>query len=191
MSENKKELRERMKSCRKHISKRKQKDKLISDAFFEYIAKYDFESFFVYVSIGSETDTVGIIEKLLNAGKKVCVPYTNAGNMSVKVLPKLPNNLIADKSGNIEGVAEYKNADFECDCALVPMLAFNGELFRLGYGVGYYDKFLSPYNGVKIGLAYAEQFNDDIPVESHDIRLDVIITQNKKYFTWKENGKCE
>jgi len=66
-------------------------------------------------------------------------------------------------------------SDYEGGVCIVPALAFNGDNFRLGYGGGYYDRFLRDYKGVSIGLCYRE-FITDIPVEEHDVKIDVVIT---------------
>ena len=79
---------------------------------------------------------------------------------------------------------------------VVPMLSFDAQLFRLGYGGGYYDKsinFLKNYFKkekkffITIGLAYSIQKEKNIPIENHDIKMDYIITENKVYSHFKKN----
>ena len=71
---------------------------------------------------------------------------------------------------------------------VVPMLSFDRELYRLGYGGGYYDKSISILKNyfkkekkffITIGLAYSIQEEKKIPRENHDIKLDYIITENE------------
>jgi 5-formyltetrahydrofolate cyclo-ligase len=69
------------------------------------------------------------------------------------------------------------------DVIIVPTLGFDGRLFRLGLGAGFYDRFLAthPY-AQKIGLAYEHGFVEgDLPKESHDIPLNIIVTESKIY----------
>ncbi len=68
------------------------------------------------------------------------------------------------------------------DLIIVPLLAFDNNLNRLGYGKGYYDKFLATQNGIKVGLAYESSLRaDGLPTESHDVPLTHIITEERVY----------
>jgi len=64
--------------------------------------------------------------------------------------------------------------DFTDSICIVPALAYDENNYRLGYGGGYYDRFLREYKGVKIGICYRE-FIVDIPVEKHDEGVDIVI----------------
>lgn len=62
---------------------------------------------------------------------------------------------------------------------LVPGVAFDRQFYRLGRGKGFYDRMLSQYKGLKIGVSYLEQIsNEALPVENHDVRMDIIVTEN-------------
>ena len=64
------------------------------------------------------------------------------------------------------------------DLIIVPVVAFDTKLRRIGYGGGWYDRFLSVQPGaIKVGLAYDVQRASHLPVESHDISLDMIVTE--------------
>jgi 5-formyltetrahydrofolate cyclo-ligase len=68
------------------------------------------------------------------------------------------------------------------DVILVPCLAFDDERHRLGWGGGWYDRFLARQpNALKIGLAYQDSFITALPQEPHDIKLDMIITEDSVY----------
>lgn len=62
---------------------------------------------------------------------------------------------------------------------IVPLLAFDSKKYRIGYGGGYYDKYLSTFSGLTIGFAYDFQIVDKIPREAFDINLDGIVTETK------------
>lgn len=64
---------------------------------------------------------------------------------------------------------------------IVPMIAFDERRFRIGYGGGFYDKFLENFKGLKIGLAFEMQKCKKIPEEKFDVKLDYIITENNIY----------
>ena len=59
---------------------------------------------------------------------------------------------------------------------IVPGLCFNDEGFRLGYGKGYYDRFISRYKGYSIGVCYKEFMTDEIPTDEYDKPVDTVIT---------------
>ncbi len=69
----------------------------------------------------------------------------------------------------------------EIDLAVVPGLAFDRQFNRLGYGAGYYDRFLPKLkkNAVKAGICYSIQLIDQIPVEAFDIAMDIIVTDTE------------
>ena len=64
------------------------------------------------------------------------------------------------------------------DWIIVPGVAFDKKLNRLGRGKGYYDKLLVQTSATKIGICYELQLFDEIPAEPHDIKMDFIITEN-------------
>lgn len=67
--------------------------------------------------------------------------------------------------------------DSQYDVVIVPLLAFDDTLHRLGFGGGWYDRFLASQSiALKIGLAYESQYAAMLPVESHDIPLDLVVT---------------
>ncbi|MCI8613431.1 MAG: 5-formyltetrahydrofolate cyclo-ligase [Clostridia bacterium] len=179
MSVTKNELRKEMKNRRNSIANRVRKNRLIFQRLKQLLLHFNVDSIFIYVSFGTETDTHEIIRQFIKSGKSVCIPYTDSGTMSVKTLHALPENFAADKQGNIECAAYLPDAEFKCDCAIVPMLAFNDGLYRLGYGGGYYDRFLRDFEGIKIGIAFDEQYNNDFTEEETDVGLDIIVSPER------------
>jgi 5-formyltetrahydrofolate cyclo-ligase len=96
----------------------------------------------------------------------------------------LPNDEMAFGNGpsvpGTFGILEPENGfvpKSDLDVILVPCTAFKGK-HRLGYGGGYYDRFLKDFQGLKIGIAFDEQ-EADFPVHSWDIPLDIIVTQTR------------
>ena len=72
--------------------------------------------------------------------------------------------------------------DFENSVIIVPGLMFDKELNRLGYGKGYYDKYLKSKNIYKIGLCYSCNLIDSLEIEEHDIKMDLVITEERWSF---------
>lgn len=124
-----------------------------------------------------EVDTYPIIETMLSDGKKVFVPNTNykLKEMNFKQLLSL-NRLEKDEKGLL-----YVNDDTEItdqlDLIVVPGVAFRDDGYRIGYGGGYYDRFLSDSNANTISLIYDLQLTQ-FEIESHDQPVEKLIIFN-------------
>ena len=173
-------LRKRAKKIRDGVQFFAQKNCKITDNVLELLKGEEFNSLFLYVSIGSEVDTKRIAECFFEK-VNVFVPYTYNGVMLPVKLDKLSRLDKVDKLGNVYREDEQVETANSVDVTIVPMLAFNEKLFRLGYGGGYYDKFLSISKTKKIGIAFDEQKICDNFSESYDVPLDVIVTPTAVY----------
>ena len=137
-----------------------------------------------YVSLPGEIDTHGIILAALRDGKRVAVPYCieNSRRMYFYFIHSM-DDLVARTFGVLEPVAERCErvempADEKSIC-IVPGLSFDAAGFRLGYGKGYYDRFLCSYQGLKIGLCYQYAVRAMLPHSRYDVAVDLLITERK------------
>lgn len=177
----KKELREHMKNIRnsKTLENKTVEDRHI---FNEVImSKYyiEAETIMTYVSFGSEVDTLCIIKHALENNKIVCVPKIINIRQGMKAI-KIEN--LGDLVKNKIGILEPVNFDNEIeakdiDLFLVPGLAFDKSGGRIGYGAGYYDRFLkaSKVNSIKMGLAYNSQLIDRVPMTENDVYMNIVM----------------
>ena len=165
----KKTLRARMKEVRAGL-KSPEKDKLIEENVLSAFGEE--ESFFVYLSFGSEVATKGLIRALLARGKKVCVPLVEGG-----VMRSVPYEEPLETGAY--GILQPKGGEeTACRVALTPLLAVDGEGYRLGYGGGYYDRYLSLHPEVlRVGLCYAGQAVERLPREKTDMPLHAVVTE--------------
>ncbi len=130
------------------------------------------ESFFVYLSVRFEVSTQKIISELLKRKKRVCVPRIVEDEMIAVPL----GETVIGRYGIPEGAA---GEDTPCAVALTPLLAFDENGFRLGYGGGYYDRYFRNHPEIlKIGLAYSGQAVDRIPHESFDVPLNGVLCED-------------
>ncbi len=136
------------------------------------------ERFFVYLSVGSEADTHEIIRGLLARGKTVCMPRIEGREMlSVRYGGE------ALPAGKYGIPAPITGAEETCEVALVPLLGYDGAGNRLGYGGGYYDRYLLCHPDVfRLGLAYAGQRVADIPHGAGDVPLDALVCESGVLF---------
>lgn len=135
---------------------------------------------FTYISFGSEVDTKKFINYAISDNKDIYVPKTDKVNkemLAIKI--NSLNNMNVDKLGILEPkhVDKSKIGD-KFDLIIMPGVAFDKNGNRIGYGGGYYDKYISKINDkcVKLALAYELQIVENIKSEIHDIKVDFIIT---------------
>lgn len=138
-------------------------------------------SLLAYVSAKeNEADTWGMLRAFLAEGRAVFVPVTGRdfGRMDWSRVLSLGELRPARF-----GLFEPEPADHRLELppppavCLVPGLAFTRAGHRLGYGGGYFDRFLEGFPGCKIGLAYGVQVVESLPVEAHDIPVDLLVTE--------------
>lgn len=148
----------------------------------------------VYVSIGSELRTDGLIDKLLNRNDATLfVPYTADEKIFPRRLVKLG---VADRRGNLpsecyfgETEAEKReNAAIKLDFCVTPLLGFNTDGYRIGYGKGCYDRLFADNEVYKIGLAFDCQSVEFAP-DACDVPLDCCVT-DKKVIYFKHASYC-
>ena len=133
-----------------------------------------------YVSMPNEVDTLRLINKALADGKRVAVPYCipDTRKMQFYVIESL-DELHSGAFGVMEPTPSDERllTDFESSICFVPGLSFDQYGYRLGYGKGYYDRFLSNYPGAKIGLCYSSGLRDRLRHGRFDRTVDVIVTE--------------
>ncbi|MGM9937179.1 MAG: 5-formyltetrahydrofolate cyclo-ligase [Candidatus Ornithomonoglobus sp.] len=135
-----------------------------------------------YISAFKEPGTDVIILRLFADNKRVVVPISNTDTFTIT--PSYltsPDKLIKGAYG-IKEPAECIKADIsDIDLALIPGIAFDTKGARIGFGKGYYDRFLAAFKGIKVGICYDFQLLDYVPSSPHDIKMDIIITEKRIY----------
>jgi 5-formyltetrahydrofolate cyclo-ligase len=186
-SQKKQELREKALAERQQISAREWKSK--SELIISSLRHADFyktaKTVHTYISMNHrrEVCTDGLLENLLNAEKKAVVPIINFEDES---LTHSQICSLSDLKKNKWGVAEPKHVNpvdvEDLDVIIVPMVAADRAGNRLGYGRGFYDRFLSETGATKAGLVFDAFLFDEIPTEEFDEKLDVIISEEEVIF---------
>ncbi len=134
------------------------------------------KSVFIYNAFSTEAPTMPAIERFLREGKTVYLPRVENGDM---VAVNYQRDTVFTKSGY--GILEPTGEAYcgEIDVAVMPLLAVDKTGVRLGYGGGYYDRFLRDRNILKIAYCYECQVVDRLPQEEHDIKADIIVTDKQ------------
>lgn len=141
------------------------------------------KNIFIYISFDKEIETKRIINKALNDEKNVYIPKIYRHDKSMKAIRlKSFEDLKENSMGILEPIddSDYINKE-EIDLIIVPGVVFDLNGNRIGYGGGYYDRYLEDISEInnKVVLAYDLQVVDFIESESHDINIDYIITNTK------------
>ncbi|WP_171011442.1 5-formyltetrahydrofolate cyclo-ligase [Haloimpatiens lingqiaonensis] len=178
----KKNLRKLMKEKRNSITETT-RQKFDNDIFFKIINSNYYKLskvIFVFVSYNDEINTHKLIKHALQNNKKVVVPKVVSKNGHMIALEI---NSFDDLEPSNYGILEPKNyckeiPSKDIDLALIPGLAFDLNGGRMGYGGGYYDRFLKTLssNCPKIGICYNFQVIQNVPMSEHDIKTDGLIT---------------
>ena len=170
-------LRKELLEKRKNIKNKKEKDLSILNALTNQDFYKNAKTVMVYVSYNCEVDTRALIEKMLLDGKKLAAPKCiTKTEMEARAFFSF-SELNVGAYGILEPSGEVIN-DF--DLIIVPGVGFNERLNRIGYGAGYYDRFLKDHSAFTVGLFYEAQ-KCEFKESEFDHPLDFIITEEKIY----------
>ena len=130
----------------------------------------------LFLSFGSEINTTGIVQCFLKRSVTVYLPRIDNHTMVMCPVRHM-DGLVKSSYGILEPVTEA--VPVVPDLILVPGLLFGQDGSRLGYGGGYYDRFLADKkNVIKIGYAFSMQTIKKVPMDEHDVYLDGLVTEN-------------
>ncbi|GAB6011349.1 5-formyltetrahydrofolate cyclo-ligase [Viscerimonas tarda] len=132
---------------------------------------------FIYNSLKDEVSTPAFIARWCNE-KNFFLPVVSGSNLIFRAY-----NANENYETSALGVKEPAGTDFtdynKIDLVIVPGLAFDRKMNRLGRGKGYYDRFLAKIKAPKIGVCFDFQLLDTIPSDNHDIKMDMIVSENE------------
>ncbi len=170
-------LRKKFADIRKSIARASVTDEIYASEFYR-----NAESVFSYVSYGTETDTIPFIERAIADNKRVAVPLMIKKGEMVFIKIDSLSALKPNKYGIPE--PEYSNEGIlvsdEGTLIAVPGIAFDKKGYRLGYGGGYYDRYLSANKYMTTaGFCYEQQITDSLPHNEYDVPVDIIVTERR------------
>lgn len=167
-------LRNKYKEIRKNIKDKENSDNIIFNKIINLEEYKEAKLILTYVSLKEEVDTFKLIEYSLKNGKQVAVPKCEGDNIVFYNI-----NALSDVEEGALKILEPRTkeiiTDFNNSICIVPGVAFDKENNRIGYGKGFYDRFLQNYDGIKIGPTYKECICEKIDNDSNDIKMDKII----------------
>lgn len=180
----KKELRAYYKEKRLSLQQKHEKDFAILNNLKASKLYKNCSQLFLYISSETEVDTRTLIDFAVKDGKTVAAPKCNTENCTMQFYQISSSD---DLEKGAYGIAEPKEfcvpavSDEKTVC-IVPGLSFSKDGNRLGYGKGYYDRFLEKFIGKSVGLCYNEFLADSLITDEHDQKVSVIVTEKENYY---------
>ena len=153
----------------------------IVDSTVHWIQREGFRSVMLYLNMRSEVETTGLLEGLLNSGKQVCAPVVDTEQL--ELIPRWIRNpsteLVRHPYGMLEPNATCPHFPIKhLQLIVVPGIAFDRKGYRLGYGKGFYDRFLVKCpHAIAVGLAYQIQLVEDTFPQQWDVPVQHIFTE--------------
>ncbi len=184
MKEQKKTLRKSLRNARKLLSQEScaASDTAICKCILSHDIYRDATCILLYAAVQNEVDLTEVALSALAVGKAVGYPRVGGdGKMRFHAVSSL-----SDLAPDAYGIpAPHAAAPVICPdtgtMMLIPALAYDADGYRLGQGGGYYDRYLAAYPGAKVGVIREDGFLPVLPHETHDKRVDVIITEKQIY----------
>ncbi len=187
IGELKKRLREAVLNKRNVLDKEEVQDKscVIIDKLYSLPQFRSAGLIICYIDFKNEVNTTQFINTCLKSGKRVAVPliteHDGIKTMHACEITNTTDDLHTGYYGILEPVNDRPVPADSIDLAIVPGVAFDKSLNRLGFGKGYYDRFLPHLKKqcLKIGIAFEIQIANFVPVSEYDIKMDMIITEER------------
>jgi 5-formyltetrahydrofolate cyclo-ligase len=153
-----------------------QKSSIIIEKLKEYLNSFIYHSIAVYYPIHNEVDITPLYDFLWNESKNVLLPFSyKNGDMEFKLYEK-DTKLISDDYGIPSPLSSSIFPKNLIDISLIPCVACDYSNSRLGYGAGFYDRFLDTNVTLSIGVCYSFQLIEKIPTTLTDKKLISVIT---------------
>ncbi|OZS78826.1 5-formyltetrahydrofolate cyclo-ligase [Tetzosporium hominis] len=146
----------------------------------KFLDSHPFKTIAVTLSRFPEVDTSLLIKHFWQQEKTVCVPKSDG---STKQMQFYKINSWSDIEPGYKGILEPKVsscesvAKSEIDCIIVPGVVFTFSGYRIGFGGGFYDRYLEDYSGVTCSLLASLQLEEQLPIEQHDVAVQYLITE--------------
>lgn len=179
----KKALRKELREKRASLENKEALSLIIQQSFLNSELYNSAQTLLLYSSTGSEVSTDLICRRALEDKKKVAFPLCLDGGGKMKFFYIKDENDLVEGMYGIKAPADYcsEYVSDENSLCVVPGLAFDKSGYRIGYGKGYYDRFLSAFDGVSVGLCFASMVADRLPTDAYDKKVSCLITDKTTY----------
>lgn len=176
-------LREQYKAMRRALSPQEKSamDHKITDRIRSLVSYRYADTILFYYPKSTEIDTIPLAKSALSSGKKVAFPVTQEnGRMEFRLISDPDADFVPGRFGIPEpgpACPLFEKQSSASALILVPALAFDREGYRLGYGKGYYDRYLENFIVTSVGLVYQDFIADRLPRGRFDRAVDLLVTE--------------
>ena len=151
----------------------------LCNILFEQIKTFDVQTVLLFFPFRQEPTLIPLMTQLLNVGIRTAFPVSHKDEIHLEF------RYVESIDDFVDGEYGIKEPNVFCntviyfsDCiCIVPALAFDKTGMRIGYGKGYYDRFLENFPGVSIGVTFSKFIVSKLPIEEKDIPVDFIVTE--------------
>lgn len=169
-------LRKYAKNLRKKIYQKESKEEIIHKKILNNYQINECRDILIYISMDFEVSTIKLIESLLKLNKNLYAPRLKNNNMEFYKFESI-EELKMSKYNILEPISNIKYINNKNTVAIIPGLLFDKDNNRLGYGGGYYDRYLKNKKIYKIGICFSTFLVDKIIIDKYDIKMDEVITE--------------
>lgn len=185
MINNKSDIRKNYLLIRKKIEDKINKSKLICDKVKDMDEYKKARTIAIYKSLANEVNTCELINYSLNNNKIVLLPRVCDNNLKFYKITN-EDKFVKSEFGILEPISDNDklvNSE-DIDLIIIPGICFDKFKNRVGFGKGYYDRYLERTNIKKIGICFEEQILKDgsIKTDNNDIKMDIIVTDKFNYY---------
>lgn len=174
----KKDMRMAMLDQLKQNPNKNEKEDAIIHTFINEDVFKNANSIGITMSMDHELDTRWLIDYAVGHGKKVYVPYCDYNTKQMHFVRYTSDEDITQDAFGIDIMNHKQEAGTHPELLVVPGVIFNEVGYRIGYGGGYFDKFLSQYKGHTVSLIFEFQLAE-VLIEDHDIPVQMLITEER------------
>ena len=164
---------------------KRQRDSLISMRFLQTDEYLACQKLFIYLALEQEIETRHIIEDAWKREKQVYIPRCIPGQTGKMEFYQLTGwsslKMGAYHLWEPDIMLCQKTDDFQNGICVVPGLAFDTKGYRLGYGKGYYDRFLKKFFGKTVGLCYNNHIVPKLPHDKYDFSVQYVLTEEREW----------
>lgn len=195
--EHKNTLRNKYKQIRREMPEevKKKRDEMILSRLLSLSVYRDCKTLLTYVSTDIEADTIGLIKQAFADGKTVAVPRCVKGTRDmVFYIIRSPDDLERGSFSVMEPIPKrcVRLKKFNGALCIIPALAYDRYGYRLGYGKGYYDRFLSAHKElIRVGIEYCCCMETELMHGRYDVPADILVTEKYVKNCEKEQLKAD
>ena len=175
------DIRQRLLKRRQSLSEQDslESSQVISRKLTELKCVSEAKCIMAYLAFRNEVDLKQFLEFCKEKSLCIALPRITGDGIMESAEYDEKSNLQKNKYGIYEPAEPEAIEKSKIDVIVVPAVAFNKQMYRLGYGGGYYDRFLEDTDAVKIGVCFDFQIVDTLPREQHDIKMDIVISEKR------------